>query len=361
MKIVADENMPLVEALFSPYGEVVRLPGRTMTAEQLRDADVLLVRSVTNVNEALLTGTKVKFVGSATIGVDHVDQAYLQSSGISMANAPGCNAVSVVNYVFAALCQLDVNWQGKQVGIIGCGNVGGALYRQLKSLGVDCRCYDPFLTNAENTDLTSLDEVLASDIVSMHTPLTRNGDHPTYHMLSASQLQKLKAGAVLINAGRGAAINNADLLQLLEHRTDLRVVLDVWENEPDVHLPLMDKVELATPHIAGYSRQGKINGTSMVRDAFLRWQGLAIPESKGSESFSSLSASSVPQAISSAYDIAADNQRMRTALAESDKPAEAFDRLRKNYPERNEFSCYQVSGELTESEISQLELLGFSV
>ena len=168
--------MPLVEELFGDFGEVVRMPGRTLTQTDLLDADVLLVRSVTNVDQQLLDGTGIRFVGSATIGTDHIDQQYLAKEHIAFANAPGCNANSVVNYVFAALSQLNVDWQTKRVGIIGCGNVGGLLYQTLKTMGVDCCCYDPFLNTGQIPDLTDLESVLSCDVISMHTPLTRTGD-----------------------------------------------------------------------------------------------------------------------------------------------------------------------------------------
>ena len=367
VKIIADENMPLVRELFGRYGEVVCLPGRSICAQHLGDADVLLVRSVTPVNKALLDGSAVRFVGSATIGVDHIDLVYLQKRGIVFSNAPGCNANAVVDYVFSALCALQVQWQWffaghRTVGIIGCGNVGGRLHRKLKALGITVRCYDPFLTASQNPDLTDLDAVLACDVVSMHTPYTVDGLYPTHHMLSARELALLKPGAILINAGRGPAVDNSALQQWLERGGDLRVVLDVWEAEPNVAPALLDLVALATPHIAGYSVQGKEGGTTMVRDAFLRWQGRDIPPGAVELASSLLQASDFSQAVLAAYDIREDDRRMREALSTPvPSAAESFDRLRKNYPHRNEFSCYQVQTTERPELARQLALIGFRV
>ncbi len=242
MKLVADENIPLVNEFFGHLGEIKRLPGRTLTAADVRDADALIVRSVTRVDRQLLEGSQVKFVGTCTIGVDHLDQAYLAERDIAWSSAPGCNANSVVEYVYAALAHLDINWLHGRFGIIGCGNVGGLLYRRLKAQGVDVCCYDPHLSPAQNPDLVSLDEVLACDLISMHTPLVNGGDHPSFHLLGAAQLAQLKPGAVLINAGRGAVIDNQALLSVLRARPDLRLVLDVWEPEPAISLDLLGRL-----------------------------------------------------------------------------------------------------------------------
>ncbi|MGS2722240.1 4-phosphoerythronate dehydrogenase [Porticoccus sp. GXU_MW_L64] len=355
MKIIADENMPLVQELFSPYGEVFTLPGRHLNSTDVRDADVLLVRSITPVNRQLLEGSKVRFVGSATIGVDHVDLDYLQQNHIAFSAAPGCNANAVVDYVCAALCSLNIDWQALcagevAVGIIGCGNVGGHLYRRLKALGARVRCYDPFLDASQNADLGSLQAALDSRIVCLHTPHTRGGPYPTHHMLSATQLSRLPQGATLINAGRGAAIDNRALLDVLARRDDLRVVLDVWEDEPDISLPLLQQVTLATPHIAGYSVQGKTNGTTMVRDAFLRWCGKAPVLESGQGDTLEISATSIGDAVSQVCNIDADDRRMREQIAEPN-PVVAFDRLRKEYPQRHEFHCYR----LAEQGLSELD------
>jgi erythronate-4-phosphate dehydrogenase len=364
MKIVADDNMPLVRELFSPYGEVVTCPGRELTAAQLVDADVLLVRSVTPVNAALLKGSPVQFVGSATIGVDHVDIDYLTSKGIQFASAPGCNANAVVQYVLSALCRLRPGWLGETVGIVGCGNVGGRLYRTLQALGVDCRCYDPFLSASVMGGLATFERVLEADILCLHTPLTFDGPYPTHHLLGEAALMNFSPGGLLLNAGRGPVVDNAALLRL-NRDEQWQVVLDVWESEPEISLPLLEQITIGTPHIAGYSEDGKINGTRMVCEAFCQWLGQSSPAKPGrDEPVQWLRATSLAEAVLAVYDIADDDHRMRKALlSASDATAVGlgFDQLRKTYPARREFQHFGVSVDSDESLVRQLATLGFIV
>ena len=360
MKIVADENMPFVAELFSPYADVSLLSGREITAQDLIGTDVLLVRSVTAVDARLLDGSSVRFVGTATIGTDHVDKPYLQRRGIEFASAPGCNANAVVQYVLSAFSALQQNWHQLKVGIIGCGNVGGLLYHQLKRLGVNCCCFDPFISPAQITDLVPLEEVLRCDAVCLHTPLTVDGDHPTFHLLNEQMLSRLKPGAILLNAGRGAVIDNQALLKLLPYHA-LRVVLDVWESEPEISLALLNAVDLATPHIAGHSVNGKVKGTLMLRDAFCRWSGQSIQKFDSPEIVRKVKASSLGEAILGSYDIRADDKRMRQALlAVGVEVGAAFDQLRKNYPERWEFQNFSISPEGKAELWNKLAVLGFA-
>lgn len=379
MRIVADENIPLVNEFFGHLGEVVCLPGRTMTAADVRDADALIVRSVTKVNPALLEGSKVQFVGTCTIGVDHLDQAYLDGHEIRWSSAPGCNANSVVEFVYAALCHLDINWLPVKFGIIGCGNVGGLLYKRLKAQGVNVRCYDPNLTLAQNPDLTSLDEVLACDVISMHTPLVAAGPHPSFHLLGRKELLQLKTGAVLINCGRGPVINNQALLDVLAERDDLRVVLDVWEPEPDISLELLNRVLLGSPHIAGYSYDGKLNGTEMIYQALCRHRDKSpqssltalVPPLENNQlrineliNKDTTIFSVAKELIKQVYDIAADDTRLRVlatqAIAGEVIFGEGFDGLRKHYPVRREFHNYQVHLEnIPDADKKWLQVLGF--
>lgn len=376
MKIVADENIPLVNEFFSRLGDVTCLPGRTMTPDDVQDADALIVRSVTRVNEALLAGSNVKFVGTCTIGIDHLDQTHLDTQGIRWSSAPGCNANSVVEFVYAALCHLDINWLPVRFGIIGCGNVGGLLYKRLKAQGVEIRCYDPNLSPTQNPDLTTLEEVLACDVISMHTPLVNTGSYPSFHLLGHKELAQLKPGAVLINAGRGAVIDNQALLDVLTVRTDLRVVLDVWEPEPDISLELLDKVLLGSPHIAGYSYDGKLNGTEIVYQALCKHftiepqASLAalVPPLENNQLHVEDESNTVFQIaqslIKQVYDISMDDARLRevarAALTGEIKFGEGFDNLRKHYPKRREFHNYQVHLEcVTDADKQWLQVLGF--
>ena len=348
MKIVADQNMPLVHELFRPFGQVHLLPGREIMPADVADADVLLVRSVTQVSRQLLESSKVTFVGSATIGTDHIDIDYLQAANITFAHAPGCNAEAVVQYDLSVMCRLVPGWQRKTVGIVGCGNVGGRLYKKLRDIGVNCRVYDPFLGSASNEDLVPFEELLGScDIICLHTPITKTGLFPTHHLFNSDVLSRLKPGALLLNAGRGGVIDNSALLAHLEGGSRLQVALDVWEPEPQLNLKLMAMVTLATPHIAGYSLEGKTNGTLMVFDAFLKSLGKTAPQSEEPvDEFQALGdQDSLDEAILASYDVAADDQRMREALSGLGNPEAvglAFDQMRKDYPVRREFSYYSV-------------------
>ncbi|RYY75982.1 MAG: 4-phosphoerythronate dehydrogenase [Gammaproteobacteria bacterium] len=375
MKILADENIPLVKEFFQSLGEVITRPGRTMTSSDTFDVSALLVRSVTNVDEALLKDSEVSFVGTCTIGVDHLDQQWLQDNHINFSSAPGCNANSVVEYVYAALCHLDVNWLDKKFGIIGCGNVGGLLHKRLKLQGVDCYCYDPLLTPEQNEDLTTLEEVLACDIISMHTPLTKTGKYPSFHLINLQELKQLKPDAVLLNCGRGPVINNSDLLRFLTERNDVRVVLDVWEPEPDISLDLLEKVALGSPHIAGYSYDGKLKGTEMIYHAFcshfqfpanLSITDLVPPLANNQLTVTGDTATwqQVKQLISHVYSIANDDKNLRS-LAKNAREGKqdfgtGFDSLRKHYPVRREFQNYEVSHADAKS-AEWLSILGFGV
>ncbi|GLQ30103.1 4-phosphoerythronate dehydrogenase PdxB [Litoribrevibacter albus] len=376
MKIVADENMPLVESLFQELGEVVRLPGRSMTADDVKDADILLVRSVTKVNEALLSGSKVKFVGTATIGTDHVDLDWLAAQGIGFANAPGCNAHSVVDYVISALiclCQ-DENKDitDLTVGVVGAGNVGSRLVHRLRKLGVEVKAYDPFLED-DSLPLTSFEEVIGCDVVSLHVPLTEDTDYPTYHLIDEDVLRRMNRDAILINSARGPVVDNAALKQHLILCTEFKAVLDVWETEPEVERELLDLVDLGTAHIAGYSLDGKYKGTFQIYSQICHFLGLPnrkqlsqmLPEpdlvqvgfAKGSvfeEVF--------PRLVQVAYDIRRDDRALRRAVLRSANISEAFDLLRKNYPTRREFSSLSVKMRRNDSANSpKFEAAGFKV
>jgi len=369
-QIVADENIPEVAAWFAPLGEVRTVPGRTLAAEQLGAAEILLVRSVTQVGRELLEGSRVRFVGTATIGTDHLDLEYLRERGIAWASAPGSNATSVVEYVLSSLCVLDGVLErllnGGRVGIIGLGNVGSRLRRRLLQLGIDVIAYDPLLPGAPH--LRPLDEVLSADVVCCHTPLTRTGPYPTLHLLDERRLRRLRPGAVLLNAGRGGAVDNRALLRVLEARTDLRVVLDVWEGEPDINRELLARVDIATPHIAGYSLDGKRAGTHNLVEAccaFLREPEPAPPPIAAPAPVLQLpvglhGANWLRRAMLAVYDVREDDRRLRAALAEQGTPA--FDRLRKFYPVRRELAVFTIDtwDELDDAARAGLSALGFS-
>ncbi len=325
MLIIADENMPYARDWFSPFGTVRTLPGRSLDAESVCEADALLVRSVTRVNRDLLQGGRVRFVGSATSGIEHIDTDYLTAQGITYASAPGCNANAVVEYVLSSLCALDGVLErllaGAVVGVIGLGNVGSRLVRRLQALGVACVGFDPYLANDCGLPLRELESVLCADVICCHTPLTSNGSYPTRHLLDMKRLHELRKDTVLINASRGAVVDNVALMEVLRTRDDLRVVLDVWESEPAIDLALLDAVTLATPHIAGYSWDGKVAGTQMILAAFCDAFHLRVPERalvadrltvniEPSQNTAEL----LRSAMQSVYDVRRDDRIMRDAL-----------------------------------------------
>jgi erythronate-4-phosphate dehydrogenase len=379
MKIVADENIPSVTEAFSALGEVTLVHGRSLRPEQVRDADVLLVRSVTRVDETLLAGSKVCFVGSATIGFDHVDRAYLATGGIGFATAPGSNATSAAEYVVSALLVLSqqqgVALAGRSVGIIGCGNVGSRVKARLTALGMQCLVNDPPLQAAGVPgEYVRLDEALDCDIVTVHVPFERGGSHPTFHLIDAAALSRLRPAAVFINTSRGAVADNTALLAALQARIDLVTVLDVWEGEPSISLALLEKVTLGTPHIAGYSLDGKLRGTEMIYRAacdFLgvpvTWDVRSVLPAVAPVDVRAVTGDDIEAlaraAVLGCYDVRSDDQRLRRLfeLTAQEQPA-YFDRLRKDYPVRREFAATPlVHDPLTDEQQRILGALGFAV
>lgn len=352
--ILVDENIPAAEELLSALGEVRRFRGRELTSAEVNAADALLVRSVTRVDAQLLRGSQVQFVGSTTIGTDHLDTRWLDGAGIRWCSAPGSNANSVVDYVFSAICALPglletLRGDG-QVGIVGYGNVGSRLHRRLAALGIACRAYDPLLDIEQCPISDSLEAVLNSDLVCLHTPLTHKGPHPTAGMLNAKALQELPEGAVLLNAGRGEVLPDRVLQELLVRRPDMKLVLDVWEGEPDISAELLAQCDIATPHIAGYSQDGKWLGVTQVAQALAEHWEVALPEVEPdflapaptirvSGELDELAL--IRQAVLAVYDLREDDRRLRQTFVGGAE----FDELRRNYPARRELAVLEVSGE----------------
>ncbi|MDF1763848.1 MAG: 4-phosphoerythronate dehydrogenase PdxB [Oleibacter sp.] len=351
MQIVADENIPLLDQFFSEFGDITRVSGRDMTAADVADAEVLIVRSVTKVTEALLAGSKVRFVGTATIGTDHIDLEYLKEKGIGFRSAPGCNAQAVVDYVLSALSVVvdsrGVPFTDMSVGIIGLGNVGSLLRNRLEEMGMTVIGVDPFKDPEDVGELSTLEEALKADIVTLHTPMSRVGEHPTWHMINADTLSQMKPDACLINAARGAVVDNSALLEHLKANEDFLAILDTWENEPTPNLELLNHCMLGTPHIAGYSLDGKMRGTEAVYHGVSEYYGLPIrrklaqflPE-PGVKKVTFTEQVPIHQAlrtaIRAAYEIRVDDGVMRAAFRRSKDIAKAFDALRKEYPLRRD-------------------------
>ena len=370
MRIVADENIPLLDAFFAHFGEITRLPGRSIDRAAVADADVLLVRSVTPVTRELLEGSAVRFVGTCTIGTDHLDLDYFQEAGIQWSSAPGCNARGVVDYVLGSLLTLaeieGADLTQRTYGVVGAGQVGGRLIKVLQGLGWNVLVCDPPRQAAEGGDYVSLDEILQRcDVISLHTPLTKTGDQPTWHLFDAPRLQQLKQGSWLINASRGPVVDNIALYETLLDREDLQAVLDVWEGEPIVNEALADLCVIATPHIAGYSLDGRQRGTSQIYQALCAHLGMTAQISladllpkpwlaqvtldAGTDSAWALST-----LCRGVYDPRRDDADFRRSLVGELSQPLAFDLLRKNYPPRREIEGLSV---LIEGQSEALEQL----
>ncbi len=362
MRLLADENIPLVNALF-PEFEVRTMAGRSIVSAALKPIDVLLVRSVTRVDRRLLEGSAVKVVGSATAGVDHVATGDLVELGVDFAHAPGSNARSVAEYVLAALYATDTAIDGRRVAVVGLGQIGGLVSRMLRALGATVLPVDPLREALEPSaepwvDLHSALE--AADIVTVHVPL-HDGPHGTKHLIDRAELERMRRGVVFINTSRGATVNNCALLSAAESGRFAALVMDVWEHEPRPMAALIELADIATPHIAGYSRDGKVAGTWMLRRHVEQVLGLAELTRPEPERHLTLRGPRpgevhtwLAQHLPAFYDVMRDDQEMRRVYG-ADGGA-GFVRLRKQYPARREFSAVAVHGDFPPS----LEALGFA-
>jgi len=359
MLIVADENIPLIDAFFAGFGEIRRLPGRSIDRAAVAEADVLLVRSVTPVSRELLEGSPVRFVGTCTIGTDHLDLDYFEQAGIHWSSAPGCNARGVVDYVLGSLLTLaeieGADLTARTYGVVGAGEVGGRLIKVLRGLGWNVLVCDPPRQAAGDGDYVSLEQIIEQcDVISLHTPLTRTGEQPTWHLLDRQRLEQLKPGTWLINAARGPVVDNAALREVLLAREDLQAVLDVWEAEPQVDVALAELCVLGSPHIAGYSLDGKQRGTAQIYQAFCAFLdqaptvGLDELLPKPWLAQVTLNAGSDPawamaMICRGVYDPRRDDADFRRSLTGSvAEQRVAFDLLRKHYPKRREIEGLPV-------------------
>ena len=365
MKIVADDRIPFLKGVFEPYARVVYLPGGAIAPGDLRDADALITRTRTRCNEALLAGSGVRFIATATIGFDHIDAAYLEQAGIPWTSAPGCNAASVAQYIGSALVSSGEDLRGRVLGVIGVGNVGSKVAALGEALGMRVLRNDPPRAEREGVDgFTELPELLSeADFVTLHTPLTRDGAHPTFHLCDAAFLNGMKRDAQLFNSGRGEVVDSAALKTALKTGRIAGAVLDVWENEPGIDRELLNRVRLGTPHIAGYSTDGKANGTMMsvraVANFFgigeLRdWRPARLPEPEQPSIVLEPGDSAVRQiarALLHTYEIGFDDRNLRNDPA-------GFETQRGRYRVRREYPAFTVRNAVPEARMV-LEKLGF--
>lgn len=376
MKLTVDENITLAREAFSGFGELRLMNGRAISNSELSDTDILIVRSITQVNEELLRKSKVKFVGTATIGTDHIDLNYLSKNGIAFADAKGCNADSVAEYVFTALLKVasqeNISLEGMTIGVVGIGNIGSRIVRLAESLGMIVLKNDPPLERKGVGDnYVSLDEILEANIITFHVPLNLEGIDKTFHLINRSNLQKIKPGTILINTSRGPVIDNTALLKETEKK-NFKLILDVWEGEPAININLLNETKVGTAHIAGYSYEGKANGTKMIYDSLCKflnvqpnWQPKLpeipnnewkIPEAKTDEE-------KLHKLFKSVYNIERDDLLLRKISEYGlNEHRNYFDKLRKEYPVRREFSNYIVKISDKELEFkSLLESFRFKV
>lgn len=379
MKIVCDNNMPYAAEAFGTLGAVTLRDGRAITADDVRDAELLVTRSTTQVTRALLAGSRLRFYGSAVIGTDHIDIPYLEQAGIPWSAAPGCNAESVSNYLTAALLCLGgkhgFRLEGKTLGVIGVGNVGRKVVAKANALGMRVlACDPPRKRNPADTEAQSfiaIEELLAaSDVVTCHVPLTRAGADRTFHMLDRAAFARMRPGVIFVNAARGEVIETDALLEALDTRVDAareaarppvlvkqprvaHTVIDTWEGEPNYRPDLLARADIVSPHIAGHSYEGKVNGTMMVYEKACRVLGVAptfqpqlppppLPEWSG-DAAGRPDEDVLREAVLAVYDILGDDARLRASCGtDATARAKAFDRQRKEYPMRREFTATTV-------------------
>ena len=360
MQIVVDKDIYFAAEYLAALGEVVKADGRLITPVMVKQADILVVRSVSTVDESLLRGSRVRFVGSVTSGTDHIDLSYLDKNGIGFGCAAGSNARAVAEYVLSSFMVLmeqhSFDLRDKTVAIIGCGHIGSLVRGFLKILGVRCLVNDPPLHDAGvKQNYCDLEDLYAADIITLHVPLVKTGPYPTWRLIDSKFLRRLKSDAILINTSRGGVIDEAALLAFLEQNRQADVVLDVWNGEPDINSELLRRAGIGTAHIAGYSLDSKLRAMDMVYKqacSYLhkpyhashldRFRNLEPAEIRISADVPELDA--IQMAVLTSYDVRTDAGALRQVLdLEPGQSAGFFDDLRSNYRTRGEFSALDVT------------------
>jgi len=352
LRVVADNKIPFLSGVLDKYAEVTLLPGEAISPKDIAKADALIVRTRTKCTRELLKGSAIKFIGTATIGFDHIDTAWCNENGITWRSAPGCNSSSVQQYILAALLSLSQEFRfklsEKTIGVVGVGNVGSKIAKAASLLGMRVLLNDPPREREEGEGFTSLDTVLSdSDIITLHVPLKVVGQDKTYHLINEKSIRRIKKDAWLLNSSRGEVVDANALKSALIKGKLAGAVLDVWENEPDIDRELMNRCFIATPHIAGYSTDGKANGTAMIINELAsffslplsNWypENIPVPVENVIEINSKTgdSESIIRQAVKASYDIMSDDTRLRFSPSD-------FEKQRGSYPLRREFSSYSV-------------------
>ena len=375
MRIIADRDIPQVKSAFSEFGEVELVSGRSLTPAQLGDAQILIVRSITQVDQSLLEHSKICIVGTATSGIDHLDTRYLQERGIVYFDAAGCNARAVAEYVVACsiLCgRLGSVERGElTAGIIGFGHAGKFVHAMLSALGVACVVNDPLLEPEQHeARFVDLEVALQSDIVTLHVPITELGEFRTRGLIGTAQLAQMGAGTLLINAARGGVVDEPSLLKWLAARTSAVVAVDCWHGEPVIDLALLGRAAIATPHIAGHTREARLRATTMLSTRIAAQLGVAQVWTETPAPPVDLQlqkrGSRRPVDVLSDAVLRCCDPRMVTAglrrtadLGVTDRGT-AFDALRQKAGSRREFPCHRVACDGLESDtVQDLRALGF--
>lgn len=343
MKVIVDDKIPYIREALSTLGvEVQYVEGSKITSDVVRDADALIVRTRTHCNAALLEGSQVQFIATATIGYDHIDTVYCESHGIYWTNAPGCNAASVRQYIQSVLLLLqkeqDLTLSRATLGVVGVGHVGKLVVEMARSWGMRVLCCDPPRADRGEQGFVSLETIAReADVITLHTPLTQEGPHATYHLANEAFFNSLQRKPYFINTSRGETTDTAALLQALNEGKIAQCIIDVWEHEPNINLDLLDRCYLGTPHIAGYSADGKANATRMSLEALSRHFGLGnVPEIlPPPPPCTTISADSRAEALLSIYDPHTDSQALKNSST-------LFEYLRGHYPLRREEQAYEL-------------------
>jgi erythronate-4-phosphate dehydrogenase len=371
MKFIIDNKIPYITGVLEPFGEVLYYPGSKITSEIVKDADALIIRTRTICDEKLLSGSLVKFIATATIGYDHIDTAYCQRNNITWVNAPGCNSKSVEQYIATALAVLaeskNISLSELCIGIVGVGNVGSKVARLCELLGMKVLLNDPPRARLErSSSFVSLQQIMdQADIITLHVPLTMQGEDTTWHLADAGFFSHLKRKPVLINSCRGKVTDTQAVKHALNSGQISEFICDCWENEPDIDLELLASTLLATPHIAGYSKDGKANGTRMSIQSVSRYFGLGLDKWQPldielpSNPFIEIDSSGlseqeiVVKAILATYDIRDDHHNLISNTPD-------FEKLREEYPVRREFSSFTISAKnIPVKTLYILQSLGF--
>lgn len=354
IKLVVDDKIPYLKGVLEPIANVVFLPGSKITRDDLMDADALFTRTRTKCNAALLECTNVKFIATATIGYDHIDTNFCDSKGIKWTNAPGCNSSSVQQYIASALLFLckkhNFKLEHRSLGVVGVGNVGKKVVKLAEAMGLKVLLNDPPRARMEGSCGFVISDTIIKecDIITFHVPLNKEGDDMTKYLADGHFFTMLRPDTIIINTSRGPVVNNDVLKLALKEKRIAGAILDVWEHEPDIDIELMNLLDIATPHIAGYSYDGKANGTAMSVQALSKFFNLGLDNWYPSgiekpqnlllniDCKGKLKEEVLYEIFSSSYNIEADDKRLRASVAN-------FEKQRGDYPLRRELDAYTVN------------------